>query len=142
MKHIVVILALLFTQLSFAVNAPTNHVAEFESRIKVYEDFISKKATTTLDFSDGYRDLYTALDKELNNTYKMLMSQLNKSEKKTLKQSQRQWIKYRDAEFKFIEKTITRDQFGSSFILLAGKQRTAILKARVMALLWYLNELR
>ena len=127
------ILILMITQLSCAVDNPEapNYVAEFESRIKVYEDYISKTAATTLEFSTGYGDLYTALDTELNSAYKQLMLNLGEEEKQSLKASQRQWIKYRDAEFKFIEKAITRDKFGSSFILSAGSHRTTLLKSRV-----------
>ena len=136
------ILILMITQLSCAVDNPEapNYVAEFESRIKVYEDYISKTAATTLEFSTGCGDHYTALDTELNSAYKQLMLNLGEEEKQSLKASQRQWIKYRDAEFKFIEKAITRDKFGSSFILSAGSHRTTLLKSRVKELLWYLNK--
>ena len=69
------ILILMITQLSCAVDNPEapNYVAEFESRIKVYEDYISKTAATTLEFSTGYGDLYTALDTELNSAYLSLI---------------------------------------------------------------------
>jgi uncharacterized protein YecT (DUF1311 family) len=40
-------------------------------------------------------------DKELNKNYQALMKRLKKDEQAKLKASQRQWIKYRDAEFDF-----------------------------------------
>jgi len=42
-------------------------------------------------------------DKELNRVYKELIKELSPEEKELLKQSQLQWIKFRDAEFKWIE---------------------------------------
>ena len=135
-------LALLFVQLSCAVDNPeaSNHVADFEERIKVYEYYISNTAASTLDFSKGYGELYDALDKELNIAYSSLMSKLNEEEKQLLKSSQRRWIKYRDAEYEFIATSITRDKFGSSAVISKGEYRTALLKARVTELLWYLNK--
>lgn len=135
-------LALLFVQLSCAVDNPEapNYVANFETRIKVYEDYISNTAANTLEFSKGYGELYDALDKELNVAYSSLMSKLNEEEKQLLKSSQRRWIKYRDAEYEFIATSITRDKFGSSAVISKGDYRTALLKARVTELLWYLNK--
>ena len=42
-------------------------------------------------------------DKELNKYYKLLMNKLDANGKTSLKESQRQWIKYRDKEFEFIQ---------------------------------------
>ena len=41
-------------------------------------------------------------DAELNRVYKALQSELNANAQKELKEAQRQWIKYRDAEFEAI----------------------------------------
>jgi uncharacterized protein YecT (DUF1311 family) len=42
-------------------------------------------------------------DKELNRIYKELMKNLSPEERELLKQSQLQWVKFRDAEFKFLD---------------------------------------
>src|SRR5882672_12952071 len=46
---------------------------------------------------------YAAWDKELNKNYGELMRALKAPQKETLKSSELEWIKYRDAEFKFID---------------------------------------
>lgn len=62
--------------------------------------FIRDKAETTPDYSDGYTTLENALDKELNSAYQNLMKVLPEPSKAELRASQKQWVKYRDAEFK------------------------------------------
>jgi uncharacterized protein YecT (DUF1311 family) len=42
-------------------------------------------------------------DKELNRIYKELIKKLSPEERELLKQSQLQWVKFRDAEFKFLD---------------------------------------
>jgi uncharacterized protein YecT (DUF1311 family) len=42
-------------------------------------------------------------DKELNRIYKELIKKLSPEERELLKQSQLQWAKFRDAEFKFLD---------------------------------------
>jgi len=39
----------------------------------------------------------------LNRVYKELMKKLSPEEKELLKRSQQQWIKFKDAEFKFLD---------------------------------------
>ncbi|MEJ2611661.1 MAG: lysozyme inhibitor LprI family protein [Candidatus Thiodiazotropha sp.] len=51
----------------------------------------------------AYDDYQIFLDKELNNAYGILMKHLPDAQKKELKQSQRNWIKFRDAEFRLIK---------------------------------------
>jgi uncharacterized protein YecT (DUF1311 family) len=141
MKYILLIL-LSLSQLSHGVDNPEapNFVAEFESRIKLKENYIEKTAQTTIEYIEGYGEIYSALDKELNNAYGNLIKKLSDHEKGLLKKSQRQWIKYRDAEFDFIADTITRAKFGSSSVMTVGSRRNAVLKARVIQLYRYLNK--
>ena len=137
----IIVLSATLTKLTWAIDNPDtpDYVAQFESRIKVHEDYIDK-ASTTVDFGRGYGELCAALDKELNTAYKQLLSKLSEPEQKSLRDSQRQWLKYRDAEYKFISDSITRDKFGSSAVMSAGAYKTSLVKARVIELLWYLKQ--
>ena len=137
----IILLSAILSQLTWAIDNPDtpDYVAQFESRIEIHEDYIANKASTTVDFGRGYGELYNALDKELNIAYKQLLATLSKPDQESLRASQRQWLKYRDAEYEFIGSSITRDKFGSSAVMSAGAHRTSVLKARVIELLWYLK---
>ena len=51
--------------------------------------------------------------------------------------SQQRWLAYREAEHQFIEQRWTQDRFGTSASLSASGHRTALTKARVIALWRY-----
>ncbi len=143
MKSIAVILILIFacTTLSFAIDNPDapDYVGEFEKKIAPLEKYITQDAKTTLDMDQGYTKLEKALDQELNVAYKLLISKLDPKEKESLKSSQIQWLKYRDAEFKWIIENWNNNKFGSSSAISRGQYRTTIIKERVLQLLNYLK---
>lgn len=108
----------------------------FLEREKSYLE--SMDEATGLSASDASRvaSSYEAfLDAELNKIYKHLMSVLPASSKPLLRQSQLRWIAFRDAEFRYIELTWTREQFGSSADITEGSHRTAVIRARIEQLL-------
>lgn len=103
------------------------------------EAVIQEKATTTANISEGYKALEEALDKELNTAYRKLMQKLPEPGKQTLHTSQKQWVKFRDAEFSFLSGNFNQEEFGSSYVIPIGSYRTSIIEARVKELLWYLK---
>lgn len=131
---------LFFSPAAFALDNPDapDYIGEFEARILPFENYINKKAQTTLEYSEGYDNLYVALDKELNTAYKLLITKLDKPEKDKLRKSQKLWIKYRDGEFDFISSNFDRSHFGSSSVLSYGRYRASIVESRVKKLLYYL----
>jgi len=137
MKYILLVLSFISCS-SFAIDNPDapDRIAEFESRIQVYENKIDN-ATSTLEFVDDYYAYEQALDKELNIAYKLLSSKLDATSKALLKKSQIQWIKYRDNEFDFIIENWNRESSGSSFIISRGVYKTEFIKSRVIKLLQY-----
>ncbi len=143
MKSIAVILILFFAcaTLSFAIDNPDapDYVGEFEKKIAPLEKYITQDAKTTLDMDQGYTKLEKALDQELNVAYKLLISKLDPKEKESLKSSQIRWLKYRDAEFKWIIENWNNNKFGSSSAISRGQYRTTIIKERVLQLLNYLK---
>ena len=54
-----------------------------------------------------------------------------------LQRSQQRWLAYRESEQRFIEQRWTQDRFGTSASLSASGHRTALTKARVIALWRY-----
>ncbi len=140
MRYLVVIL-LSFCSNSWALDNPDtpDYVGDFEARIAPLERFVREEAASTLQWSGGYADLEDALDKELNGAYKQLIEKLPKESRKNLRNSQKAWLKFRDAEFEFLSENFTRERFGSSFVISIGSYRTEIIKTRVKELLWYLK---
>jgi uncharacterized protein YecT (DUF1311 family) len=141
MKYLLLLLSLIFSNNVWAIDNPDapDYVAEFEARMAPLEAVIQEKATTTVDISEGYKALEEALDEELNTAYWKLMQELPESSKESLRSSQKQWVKFRDAEFSFLSGNFNKENFGSSYVISIGSYRTSIIEARVKELLWYLK---
>ena len=74
-------------------------------------------------------------DKELNRIYKELMKKLSPEEKELLKQSQLQWIRFRDAEFKWIDNLFLG--YGTMIPVIKMGIKLGIVKKRVKMLETY-----
>jgi uncharacterized protein YecT (DUF1311 family) len=79
-------------------------------------------------------------DNELNKLYKALLSKLNPEGKESLEQSQKQWLKYRDAEFKTI-RAIYSTMEGRMWNVIAVASAVEIIEDRVLTLKAYLDDL-
>jgi uncharacterized protein YecT (DUF1311 family) len=131
--------ACLLTTLTFAIDNPDapDYISEFKSREKIFTEKINNPNNTNQEYLDAYNDYLIFLDKELNAAYGLLIPKLQKNHQEEIKNSQRKWLEFRDAEFKFIISNWTRDNFGSSAWISRGDYRTTIVKERVMQLLHY-----
>jgi len=140
MKYLLLLILAVSINTSWALDNPDapDYVAEFGARILPLENYVHEHASTTDDYVKGYSELHDALDKELNIAYKALMDKLPAASKAKLSASQKEWIKFRDAEFEFLSENFSRSNFGSSYVISAGQYRTSIVKTRVIELLWYL----
>ncbi len=85
----------------------------------------------------AYNDYLIFLDQELNAAYSELKFKLPESAKKQLKDSQLNWLKYRDLEFELISSTWTRIGYGSSAGIIRGNYRASIVRDRVIQLIYY-----
>src|SRR5882672_8460100 len=95
----------LFLALASVLLLATVSIAQEETKHpidKALEACIDKNGSTAgmVECTDK---AYAAWDKELNKNYGELMRALKAPQKETLKSSELEWIKYRDAEFKFID---------------------------------------
>ena len=99
----------------------------------------SSATQTTMDMVDCELTAAEKWDQELNKYYKALMSQLNKEQQEHLRQSQRKWIAFRDAEFIFSEKIYSDGSMGG---LSDAKTRADFIRSRVLQLKDYLESIQ
>lgn len=130
-----------FTASCQAIDNPDapDYVADFKQRAQPFEVAIHQQAKTTQDSLKAYADYEQFLDKELNKAYKSVLEKLGAEQQTKIKESQRNWIKYRDSEFDLIAENWTTKNFGSSAVLSRGAYRTTIIRDRVTLLLNYLK---
>lgn len=114
-----------------------DYLTDFETRERPYRA-AAESATTTAEIGRAWGAYETFLDAELNSAYSKLMKVLGDQERMILRESQRKWLDYRDAELDFIRQNWNREHFGSSAALSRGAYRTDILRARVRQLYAYL----
>jgi uncharacterized protein YecT (DUF1311 family) len=79
-------------------------------------------------------------DKELNKNFNALMKKIDQPCQEALKKSQKQWLTYRDGEFKTIE-TIYGALEGTMWGIIAANAKVEIVKHRGLELKEYLNSL-
>ncbi|WP_322969478.1 lysozyme inhibitor LprI family protein [Faecalibacter sp. LW9] len=86
-------------------------------------------------------DAEMAWDHLLDKYYKLLLHQLPEKPKIQLKNSQIQWLKFRDAEFKFINEYYMNFKEGSIFLVIADHQKMEIIKNRALKMKAYYDAL-
>jgi len=114
-------------------------VNDFLMQAGKYETKITQVKGGTQDYISTYAEYEQFLDKEINRAYKLLMANLDTKSKEALKNSQRNWLKYRDAEFEFIATNWNAKNFGSSSVISRGDYKTAIVKSRIVSLFNYIK---
>jgi len=129
----------LISNIAYALDNPNapDYIAEFNARSQVHEQMVNDPKLTNRGILAAYNSYQLFLDEELDAAYQLLRSKLLKAQLDELKKSQEYWIKFRDAEFEFINNNWTRANFGGSFGLSRGGYRTNIIKNRVTQILYY-----
>lgn len=98
--------------------------------------FADCKNGNTAEMLECAHSEYEAWDKELNKYYKLLMGILGKEEKAKLKEAQRKWIAFRDAEIEF-SATLNRNKEGTMWPVIHAANKIAIVRERTIALTDY-----
>ena len=80
-------------------------------------------------------------DNELNKYYNLLATKLPKDAFEILKASQKEWIIYRDKEFKFITKFYFEVKEGTMWYNIAENNKKEIVKSRTLELQMYFENL-
>lgn len=134
--------AFLLTTSVYAVDNPDapNYMSDFEKRIAPYYSSIVN-ASTTYEYVTAYSVLQKALEKELDDAYKLLLNALPEGKRQLLVSSQQRWIEYRDSENRLISGVWTQESYGTSSALTTGELRCSVIKARIDALLGRLPSL-
>ena len=104
------------------------------------EKMIEESPTATAGVAEAYEYATQEWDKLLNKNYNSLMKLLKKDEKEMLKSSQREWIKYRDLEFKFNEKYWLKFS-GTMYVPFPYAYQCNFVKERALRLGYYLEDL-
>lgn len=116
-----------------------DYINEFLIQANRYEEKLTQGIYGTQGYVSAYAEYEGFLDKELNRAYRILMGHLDRNSQVALKNSQRKWLNYRDAEFDFITLNWNKIAFGSSSTISKGDYRTTIVKHRVISLFHYLK---
>ena len=109
-------------------------------RIVIRFEQIFEQAGSTREIARAYGDYEAFLNRELQQAYDALRPCLSPASRQRLLAAQRQWLRYRDAEFVFIDDNWTLDRFGRSYPISRGAARVQVVRGRVVELLRYLKE--
>lgn len=125
----ILILVLLLPLMTFAQNSQgAKHPIDIQ--------FEACEAGNTVEMVECAAKKYEAWDNEMNKYYKLLIGILGKEEKEKLKEAQRKWILYRDAEIEFAA-TLNRNKDGTLWRVLFAETRAGIVRTRAMELIEY-----
>jgi uncharacterized protein YecT (DUF1311 family) len=138
------VMLLLSSALCHAIDNPeaADLSDEFQSRADAFELDIRQQAQNQTEIVLAYSRYTDFLDRELNQAYSTLSTQLADGEKTALTASQRLWLQFRDAEFAFIDANWSLQHFGSSSAISRSAYRASITRHRVIELLDYAKNYR
>ncbi len=122
-KYLVITLCSLITTAAIA-DEP------YDERFSATFNQCHQQALDTASQLACYEAEYAAQDKRLNTAYKTLMRLIPKSDQELLRNAQRQWIKYRDADFKLYSEYSSGTEMG----VFAIARRTAQVAQRAKEL--------
>lgn len=124
---------IVFILFSLAVFSQTN--GKKENPIDIQEKkCLDKNDISTAEQCNCTIKAHEDWDKELNKYYNMLKTKLSKEDFEVLKNSQKQWISYRDKEFLFISKYFLEIKEGTMWYPIADGKKKEIVKLRVAEL--------
>lgn len=120
-KAIVILFFLINSILSFAQN-----------KIDADLEKCLSKDNSTASQRSCINSARNSWDKELNKSYLSLSQKLSKKGKNELVEAQRSWMKFRDFEFKLIDKYYFDVKKGTIFYVIAENKKLEIIKARAI----------
>jgi len=89
-------------------------------------------AETTVQVTSCFTSCWDSWDKELNKYYKAYRDQLSPKGRHALTQAQRQWINFRDEEFKRIDHHYFTELGGTMWTAAALDEKVTIIKRRAL----------
>ncbi len=94
--------------------------------IDILTDACVAQNSTTIGIGHCYVEGRGRWDREMNRAYEALMGTLNEAQKKAVKQSQRQWVKFRDSQFAAISAVNTRQ--GTIWSIIGAEQMLQVVR--------------
>ncbi len=125
--------------LLFFLGGQTVYTQDEQHPVEVrYEECMEENGYSDFANNQCLGEALVNWDKRLNEVYKELQGQHNEERKLILKESQLKWLKYRDAEFRFIEEQV-KGMEGSMYPTYVVGKKVIIVKHRVLELEGYLK---
>lgn len=115
-----------------------SYAAEKVHPLDVESDRCFQDASTTLAMIDCEGSAYRAWDDRLNKVYPRVRAHLDAQGKKDLQAAQREWIKFRDAEFRWNGNAFLKMQ-GTMYKVSAASARVRVVRQRVLELEGFLE---
>ncbi|MDQ8013059.1 MAG: lysozyme inhibitor LprI family protein [Flavobacterium nitrogenifigens] len=128
MKKIFVLIFLLLSIVAFSQTKKENPIDVLESKC------LNKDNISNADMCNCTIQARESWDKELNKYYNLLKTKLPKEAFETLKESQKQWLVYRDKEYSFISKYFYEVKQGTMWYAVAENKKKEIVKTRAIEL--------
>jgi uncharacterized protein YecT (DUF1311 family) len=123
--------------LSTALTFPVHVLANEKHRIDLWLDrALETGDPSTRGMREAINQAEAMWDKEMNRAYQQLMRTLPGAQKLALQQSQRNWLKFRDAERETIA-SIVLSQEGTMHQLTAADKSLTLVRQRTLQLLNY-----
>lgn len=138
MKRYSIVFLIAFAMLGITVSPI---FAQDEYPIDEFEKECIKKDSTTAGMANCTYEAQKKWDSELNKYYKMLLSLLDNKDRNQLRESQRIWLDFRNAEFKTI-KSFYEKMEGTMFISMRSANYLSIVKERALQLKEYYELLK
>ena len=129
-RYVLIFFACLSLALPAAIASERQHQIDIWLQKTVEED------TSTAGMRNATIRARELWDQEMNRAYKNLMARLNADQQSILKESQRNWIKFRDSEFRAIS-SIVASMDGTMWQLIATNNGMEIVRQRALQLIAY-----
>jgi uncharacterized protein YecT (DUF1311 family) len=134
MRLFIIITICAFPTLTYCQNEDTQYKVD-----SILADCL-KKNVTTVGMSDFLVSAQKLWDIELNKYYRLLLTKLDAKGQMKLKETQKQWIIFRDQEIKFISEAYgTRD--GTMWIIIVADKINQLIRQRAVDLIGYYERL-
>ena len=128
MKKVLILSFMFLSIVVFSQNKKENPIDALESKC------LNKENISNADMCNCTIQARESWDKELNKYYNLLKTKLPKETFETLKESQKQWLAYRDKEYAFISKYFYEVQQGTMWYAVAESKKREIVKTRALEL--------
>lgn len=118
------------------IASPIQAVADEKHQIDLWLEKALAEDQSTAGARNAINQAREMWDRELNRAYKKLMGSLNKEQQAVLKESQKNWLKFRDSEFQVIGAVVASMQ-GTMWQLAATDKGLELTRQRALQLLAY-----